>query len=119
MEDNIMFDFTLIVTKPARKYVRIIIENIHKYGDPTYDEHTFDIENEIDAYRIIKEFIANKENSSELVFGVGVCKIPNCKRVDTCCKHRIADFRYGYDSDDDCTYIIGHSKTIYNIEIFL
>ena len=118
MEDIDMFDFTLIVTKPARKYVQIIIENKHRYyEDTTYDEHTFDIENEIDAYRIIKEFIANKENSSELVFGVGVCKIPNCKRVDTCCKHRIADF--SYYSDDECTYIIGHSKTIYNIQIFL
>ena len=57
---NIIFDFITIVTKPARKYVRIIIENIHKYGHPTYDEHTFNIENEIDAYRIIKEFIVKK-----------------------------------------------------------
>ena len=114
--DNIMFDFITIVTKPARKYVWIIIENIHKYGHPTYDEHTFDIENEIDACRIIKEFIANKENSSELVFGVGVCKIPNCKRLfDTCCKHRIA----GFDYDDDYTYIIGYSETTYKIQIVL
>jgi hypothetical protein len=113
--DNIMFDFITIVTKPALKYVRIIIENIHKYGHPTYDEQTFDIENEIDAYRIIKEFIANKENSSELVFGVGVCKIPNCKKFDTCCKHRIA----GFDYDDDYTYIIGYSKTTYKIQIVL
>ena len=114
--DNIMFDFITIVTKPARKYMWIIIENIHKYGHPTYDEHTFDIENEIDACRIIKEFIANKENSSELVFGVGVCKIPNCKRLfDTCCKHRIA----GFDYDDDYTYIIGYSETTYKIQIVL
>jgi hypothetical protein len=54
--------------------VRIIIENIHKYGHPTYDEHTFDIENEEDAHRIIKEFIVKKEKSPELVFGVGFCK---------------------------------------------
>ena len=114
--DNIMFDFITIVTKPARKYVRIIIENIHKYGHPTYDEHAFDIENEIGACRIIKEFIANKENSSDLVFGVGVCKIPNCKRLfDTCCKHRIA----GFDYDDDYTYIIGYSETTYKIQIVL
>ncbi len=96
--------------------MRIIIKNIHRYyEDPTYDEHTFDIGNEIDAYRIIKEFIANKENSSELVFEVGVCKIPNCKKIDTCCKHRIAAFEY----EDDYTYIIGYSKTIYKIQIVL
>jgi len=114
--DNIIFDFITIVTKPARKYVRIIIENIHKYGHPTYDEHTFDIENEADAHRIIKEFIVKKEKSPELMFEVGVCKIPNCKRFfDTCCKHRIA----GFDYDDDYTYIIGYSKTTYKIQIVL
>ena len=116
--DNIMFDFITIVTKPARKYVRIIIENIHKYGHPTYDEHTFDIENEEDAHRIIKEFIVKKEKSPELVFGVGFCKNPRCVKwleSETCCKHRIASFNY----DEDYTYIIGYSDTIYKIQIIL
>jgi hypothetical protein len=116
--DNIMFDFITIVTKPARKYVRIIIENIHKYGHPTYDEHIFDIENEEDAHRIIKEFIVKKEKSPELVFGVGFCKNPRCVKwleSETCCKHRIASFNY----DEDYTYIIGYSDTIYKIQIIL
>ena len=116
--DNIMFDFITIVIKPARKYVRIIIENIHKYGHPTYDEHTFDIENEEDAHRIIKAFIVKKEKSPELVFGVGFCKNPRCVKwleSETCCKHRIASFNY----DEDYTYIIGYSDTIYKIQIIL
>jgi hypothetical protein len=98
--------------------VRIIIENIHKYGHPTYDEHTFDIENEIDAYRIIKEFIVKKEKSPELVFQVGFCENPRCVKwleSDDCCKHRLA----GFDYDDDYTYIIGYSETIYRIKIIL
>ena len=76
--DNIIFDFKKIITKPARKYVEITIVDLYKYGHPTYDEHTFDIENEADAYRIIKDFIVNKEKSPELVFQVGCCENHHC-----------------------------------------
>ena len=116
--DNIRFDFITIVTKPARKYVQIFIIDKYTYSCPTYDEHTFDIENEIDAYRIIKEFIVKKEKSPELVFQVGFCENPRCVKwleSDDCCKHRLA----GFDYDDDYTYIIGYSETIYRIKIIL
>ena len=66
--ENIIFDFKKIITKPARKYVEITIIDLYKYTSPMYDEHMFDIENEEDAHRIIKEFIINKEKSPELVF---------------------------------------------------
>jgi len=116
--DNIIFDFKKIITKPARKYVEITIIDLYKYAYPMYDEHTFDIMNEADAYRIIKDFIVNKEKSPELVFQVGFCKNPRCVKwleEDTCCKHRIASFKY----DEDYTYIEGYSETTYRIKIIL
>jgi hypothetical protein len=112
--DNIIFDifdFKKIITKPARKYVEITIVEYD-------DEHTFDIENEGDAHRVIKEFIVKKEKSPELVFQVGFCENPRCVKwleSDDCCKHRLA----GFDYDDDYTYIIGYSETIYRIKIIL
>jgi len=112
--DNIIFDFKKIITKPARKYVEITIVELYKYDD----EHTFDIENEGDAHRVIKDFIVNKEKSPELVFQVGFCENPRCVKwleSDDCCKHRLARFDY----DDDYTYIIGYSETIYRIKIIL
>ena len=112
--DNIIFDFKKIITKPARKYVEITIIELYKYDD----EHTFDIENEADAYRIIKDFIVNKEKSPELVFQVGFCENPYCVKwleEDTCCKHRIASFKY----EEDYTYIEGYSDTTYRIKIVL
>ena len=116
--ENIIFDFMKITTKPARKYVRIFIIDKYTYSSPTYDEHTFDIMNEEDAHRIIKEFIVNKEKSPELVFRVGFCKNPHCVKwleEDTCCRHRIASFNY----DDDYTYITGYSDITYKIQIVL
>jgi len=116
--DNIIFDFKKIITKPARKYVEITIIDLYKYAYPMYDEHTFDIMNEADAYRIIKDFIVNKEKSPELVFQVGFCENPYCVKwleEDTCCKHRIASFKY----DEDYTYIEGYSETTYRIKIVL
>ncbi len=113
--DNIIFDFKKIITKPARKYVEITIVELYKYDD----EHTFDIENEADAYRIIKDFIVNKEKSPELVFQVGFCKNPRCVKwleSETCCKHRLASFKY---EESDYTYIEGYSETIYRIKIIL
>ena len=115
--DNIIFDFKKIITKPARKYVEITIVDEHKYDD----EHTFDIENEADAYRIIKDFIVNKEKSPELVFQVGYCEKPHCVKgtyrcIYACCKHRIASFKY---EESDYTYIEGYSETIYRIKIIL
>ena len=59
--DNIIFDFKKIITKPARKYVEITIVEYD-------DEHTFDIENEGDAHRVIKEFIVKKKNLLNLFF---------------------------------------------------
>ena len=116
--DNIIFDFKKIITKPARKYVEITIIALHKYESQMYDEHTFDIMNEEDARRIIKEFIVNKEKSPELVFQVGFCENPHCVKwleEDTCCKHRIASFKY----DADYTYIDGYSDAEYKIKIIL
>ena len=113
--DNIIFDFKKIITKPARKYVEITIVELYKYDD----EHTFDIENEADAYRIIKDFIVNKEKSPELVFQVGYCENPRCVKwleSETCCKHRLASFKY---EESDYTYIEGYSETIYRIKIIL
>ncbi len=115
--DNIIFDFKKIITKPARKYVEITIVELYKYDD----EHTFDIENEADAYRIIKDFIVNKEKSPELVFQVGYCEKPHCVKgtyrcIYACCKHRIASFKY---EESDYTYIEGYSETIYRIKIIL
>ena len=88
-----------------------------------YDEHTFDIENEADAHRIIKEFIVSKENSPELIFQVGCCENPSCIKwcrgnelpADACCKHRLASFKY----ETDYTYIEGYSDTTYKIQIVL
>jgi hypothetical protein len=120
--DNIIFDFKKIITKPARKYVEITIVELYKYDDEhTFDEHTFDIENEADAYRIIKDFIVNKEKSPELVFQVGYCEKPYCVKwcynlPDACCKHRLASFKY---EESDYTYIEGYSETIYRIKIIL
>ncbi len=119
--DNIIFDFKKIITKPARKYVEITIVELYKYDDENTDEHTFDIENEADAYRIIKEFIVKKEKSPELVFQVGFCEKPRCVKgyynlPDNCCKHRIASFKY---EESDYTYIEGYSDTIYRIKIIL
>jgi hypothetical protein len=74
--------------------------------------------NEADAYRIIKDFIVNKEKSPELVFQVGFCENPYCVKwleEDTCCKHRIASFKY----EEDYTYIEGYSDTTYRIKIVL
>jgi hypothetical protein len=116
--DNIIFDFKKIITKPARKYVEITIIDLYKYAYPMYDEHTFDIMNEADAYRIIKDFIVNKEKSPELVFQVGFCENTYCVKwleEDTCCKHRIASFKY----EEDYTYIEGYSDTTYRIKIVL
>ena len=118
--DNIIFDFKKIITKPARKYVEITIVDLYKYEYPMYDEHTFDIMNEEDAHRIIKEFIVNKEKSPELIFQVGFCENPRCIEwcydlPDTCCKHRIASFKY----EEDYTYIEGYSDTTYRIKIIL
>ena len=117
--DNIIFDFKKIITKPARKYVEITIIDLYKYSSPMYDEHTFDIMNEEDAHRIIKDFIVNKEKSPELVFQVGFCEnhcIKWCNDLpDTCCKHRIASFKY----EEDYTYIEGYSDTTYRIKIIL
>ena len=119
--NNIIFDFKKIITKPARKYVEITIVELYKYDDENTDEHTFDIENETDAYRIIKDFIVNKEKSPELVFQVGYCEKPLCVKgyynlPDVCCKHRIASFNY---EESDYTYIEGYSDTIYRIKIIL
>ena len=97
--------------------MEITIIDLYKYDD----EHTFDIMNEEDAYRIIKDFIVNKEKSPELVFQVGFCKNPHCVKwleEDTCCKHRIASFNYdAYDAD--YTYITGYSDITYKIKIIL
>ncbi len=119
--NNIIFDFKKIITKPARKYVEITIVELYKYDDENTDEHTFDIENEADAYRIIKDFIVNKEKSPELVFQVGFCEKPHCFKgcynlPDACCKHRLASFKY---EESDYTYIEGYSETIYRIKIIL
>jgi hypothetical protein len=116
--DNIIFDFNKIITKPARKYVEITIVELYKYDDEHTDKHTFDIENEADAHRIIKEFIVNKEKSPELVFQCGFCENPHCVKwldAETCCKHRIASFNY----DADYTYIVGYSDISYKIQIIL
>ena len=118
--DNIIFDFKKIITKPARKYVEITIVELYKYDDENTDEHTFDIMNEADAHRIIKEFIVNKEKSPELIFQLGFCENPRClmwrdELPDDCCKHRIASFNY----DADYTYITGYSGITYNIKIIL
>ena len=113
-----MFDFMKITIKPARKYVRICVIDRYTYSSPTYDEHTFDIENEADAQRTIKEFIVNKENSPELVFEVGFCENPRCVKLleaENCCKHRIDSFNY----DTDYTYITGYSDITYKIQIVL
>ena len=115
---GIIFDFKKIITKPARKYVRICVIDRYTYSSPMYDEDTFDIENESDAHRIIKEFIVNKENSPELVFQVGFCENPRCVKwldAETCCKHRIASFNY----DTDYTYITGYSDITYKLQIVL
>ena len=128
--DNIIFDFKKIITKPVRKYVEINIVDLYNYASPMYDEHTFDIMNEEDAHRIIKEFIVNKEKSPELVFQVGFCEKPSCVKwcynqragalsanylPDTCCKHRIASFKH----ETDYTSIEGYSDTTYRIKIIL
>jgi|APGre2960657423_1045063.scaffolds.fasta_scaffold18316_3 hypothetical protein len=114
--DNIIFDFKKINTKPARKYVEITITDLYSYASPVCDEYTFDIENEADAHRIIKEFIVNKEKSPELVFQVGFCeKHRKWLESETCCKHRIASFKY----DADYTYIGGYSDAEYKIKIIL
>jgi len=118
--DDILFDFKKIITKPARKYVKITVVDLYQYSSPIYDEHTFDIENEADAPRIIKEFIANKEKSPELVFRVGICENPRCvewcyKLPDTCCKHRLSSFKY----EADYTDIEGYSNITYRIQIYL
>ena len=114
--DNMIFDFKKIITKPARKYVEITIIDLYNYSSPMYDEHTFDIINEEDAHRIIKDFIVNKEKSPELVFQVGCCENPHCiKYRFICCKHRIASFKY----EEDYTYIEGYSDTTYRIKIIL
>ena len=118
MESDMTFDFKKITIKPARKYVKITVSDLYTYDHPVYNKYEFDIENEADAHRIIKEFIVNKENSSELVFQVGFCEKPHCVKwleEDTCCKHRIASFKY----DADYTYIDGYSDTIYRIKIIL
>ena len=113
--DNIIFDFNKINITFPRKYVHIIIIK------DDVNEYKFDIENEADAYRIIKDFIVNKEKSPELVFQVGYCENPRCVKgyynlPDVCCKHRIASFKY---EESDYTYIEGYSETIYRIKIIL
>ena len=100
--------------------MEITVVELYKYDDENTDEHTFDIENEADAYRIIKEFIVNKEKSPELVFQVGFCEKPHCVKgyynlPDTCCKHRLVSFKH----ETDYTYIEGYSDTIYRIKIIL
>ena len=122
--NNIIFDFKKIITKHARKYVEITTIDPYTYISPMYDdEHTFDIMNEEDAHRIIKEFIVNKEKSPELIFQLGFCENPRClmwrdELPDNCCKHRIASFNYdAYDAD--YTYITGYSDITYKIKIIL
>lgn len=111
------FAFEKIITEPARKYVQITIEDWYSYITPVFDEYTFDIENKENAYRIIKDFIVNKENSPELVFEVGYCQ--HCVKwldvPDACCKHRLASFKY----DADYTLITGYSDRTYKIKIIL
>ena len=118
MESDMTFDFKKITIKPARKYVKITVSDLYTYDHPVYNKYEFDIENEADAHRIIKEFIVNKENSPELVFEVGFCENPRCVKwldAETCCKHRIASFNY----DTDYTYITGYSDITYKIQIVL
>jgi hypothetical protein len=117
--DNITFDFDKInITPitPARKYVHIII------CGPTL-EYKFDIMNEEDAHRIIKDFIINQQECPELVFQVGVCEKLSC--VDLCnpnhycakdtCPHRLVSFEY----HEEYTYIEVYDGTLYKIRIIL
>ena len=109
------FDFKKMSTTPARKYLEITV--IDTYMCP---EYTFDIENEADAHRIIKEFICKNEKSPDLVFQLGFCENPRCLKwrdelPDNCCKHRLASFKY----DADYTYIEGYCEVTYKIKIVL
>ena len=97
--------------------MEITIVDLNNYASPNY-EYKFDIENEEDAHRIIKEFIVKKEKSPELVFQVGFCENPRCVKwldVETGCKHRLASFKY----ETDYTHIEGYSDTTYKIQIVL
>ena len=116
MEDtDIIFDFNKINITPVRKYVHVIVCGI--------DEYKFDIMNEVDAHRIIKDFIINQQECPELVFQVGVCEKPSC--IDLCnpnyycakdtCPHRLVSFEY----QEEYTYIEVYEGTLYKIRIVL
>jgi hypothetical protein len=120
--DNITFDFDKInITPitPARKYVHIIVA----FKNGLTLEYKFDIMNEEDAHRIIKDFIINQQECPELVFQVGVCEKPSC--VDLCnpnhycapetCPHRLVSFEY----QEEYTYIEVYVGTLYKIKIVL
>jgi hypothetical protein len=119
MEDSdIIFDFNKINITPVEKYVEIIVGK-----DGNLDEYKFDIMNEEDAYRIIKDFIINQEECPELFFKVGFCENPSC--IDSCnpnhycatdtCPHRLVSFEY----QDEYTYIELYGGTLYKIRIVL
>jgi len=120
--DNITFDFdniNITPITPARKYVHIIIN----FSNGLTLEYKFDIMNEEDAHRIIKDFIINQQECPELVFQVGVCEKPSC--VDLCnpnhycapetCPHRLVSFEY----HEEYTYIEVYDGTLYKIKIVL
>jgi hypothetical protein len=115
--DDIIFDFNKINITLARKYVHIIINGYN------LDEYKFNIENEEDAHRIIKDFIIHQEECPELVFQVGVCEKSSC--IDLCnpnhycapdtCPHRLVSFEY----QEEYTYIEVYGGTLYKIRIVL
>ena len=115
--DDIIFDFNKINITPAQKYVHIIINGYNS------NEYKFDIMNEEDAHRIIKDFIINQQECPELVFQVGVCEKPSC--IDLCnlnhycakdtCPHRLVSFEY----QEEYTYIEVYGDTLYKIKIVL
>ena len=115
-----IFDFKKLATTPAQKYLEITVIDLYTYMFPKYEEYTFDIENEADAHRKIKEFISKNEQSPDLVFQLGFCENPRCLKwrdelQDSCCKHRIDSFKY----DADYTYIEGYYEVKYKIKIVL
>ena len=120
--DNIIFDFNKIniTMPPPRKYVEITVKQTQiGYSNEFY----FDIMNEEDAHRIIKDFIINYQICPELVFQVGVCERPSC--IDNCnpnhycatetCPHRLVSFEY----QEEYTYIEAYGGTLYKIKIVL
>ena len=118
-QENTILDFSKIKTRRERKYVKIVIVDVYKYIGTTYNEHTFDINDEESANTVISEFIKYNEESPDLVFQVGVCDdqecIMWCSGASPTCKHRLAAIDYS----DDYTYIRGYSETAYKITIVL